>query len=481
MRPTESLWHFEWGPKSVVIITASDTAIQAGLAVSTCLPARSRVASSCPVPRPWPTPRGERTLAEILDHVAAWNASTPARRARLLRAVVPFEASAFVAHSNALEGVPTLSAADTLGMLQGSAAAAHDPAQLRAARNTYDAFRLARAFRLERAAAAVSPADELLWHVPQVLAVHRAMAGLHPCAGRLRVTDARPADRDALYVPAAAVRAAAWSFFDVANGRVLRLFADATGAGAGGAGDDHGGEDAGEDGGGEDVLDEDDAVREDECVRLLGAPAAGPDVRDIDARALAGVVRHAAWFAAHFLELHPFADGNGRAARILVDALLARVHPVPVALVPAGASLAEARTRYLAALRALPPWARSGAGHAWAADAPALADVILESLAASWRRLASAREGLFGGGAGPFLGVLVLSARAPAAARSARYARLGHAERERAPTVADLAAEAGALPPPPVGAALTAGAPVVVAFAPTGRAEDGWCSVGWVP
>lgn len=104
-----------------------------------------------------------RALAEVLEHVAAWNASTRAESACLLRAALPFEAAAFVALSNALEGVPSLSAADTLEMMQQTAAAACEPSQLRAALNTYDAFRLARAFRVERAAAPdARAADELL-------------------------------------------------------------------------------------------------------------------------------------------------------------------------------------------------------------------------------------------------------------------------------------------------------------------------------
>ena len=190
---------------------------------------------------------------------------------------------------------------------------------------------------------------------------------------------------------------------------------------------------------------------------------------------------HAAWFAAHFLEVHPFGDGNGRLARVLVDALLAYVHPVPVPLVPAGASLEEARARYIAALREDPPWGH-GDGSAWAAEAPAdLRDLILESLAASWRRLACVQESLFANCAGPFLGVLVLSVRASAAARRARYSRLGHCERVPVPSTAELAAEADALPPPPVSAELVTGSTRFAAYSPTGHADHGWCSVGWVP
>jgi len=229
------------------------------------------------------------------------------------------------------------------------------------------------------------------------------------------------------------------------------------------------------------VLDMDDAVNEVECARLLAEAPTGPDLRDIDPQAVEGIVKHAAWFAAHFLEIHPFGDGNGRLTRVLVDAILARVHPVPAPLVPVGASLEEARARYLTALREVPPWGQDG-GAAWARSAPArLHDLILESLVASWRRLASIQRSLFGGGAGPFLGVLVLSVRASAASRRVRYGRLGHGVRARTPSAAELTAEASALQPPLDGAELVAGVPAFAPFAPSGREEDGWCSVGWMP
>lgn len=207
----------------------------------------------------------------------------------------------------------------------------------------------------------------------------------------------------------------------------------------------------------------------------------GPDVRDIDPSAVESVVKHAAWFAAHFLEIHPFGDGNGRLTLILVDAVLARVHTVPAPLIPTGASFDEARTRYIEALREVPPWERDG-GAAWASEAPdRLCDLILESLAASWARLTNITNSLCCGRVGPFLGVLVLSRRSSAAMRTCRYARLGHHERAHTPSAAELAAEASALPPPPDGAELLAGPPSFTSYAPTGREEDGWCSIGWVP
>jgi len=258
--------------------------------------------------------------------------------------------------------------------------------------NTYDAFRLARAFRQERGASGIVAAEEFLWHVPQVLAVHRTLiSSLHHRPGLLRFSDSKPSDRDTLYVPAAAVRSTVWSFFDVANDRALQLFGENASGGNGGKEEEAS------------ILDEDDAVCELECERLLADPSLGPDVRDIDERLILGVVQHAAWFAAHFLEIHPFSDGNGRLTRILIDALLARIHPVPVPLIPVGFSLEEARSRYIRALREVPPWAEHFKGSPWAIEAPAdLIDLILESLAASWRRLACVQESLFvGGGAGP--------------------------------------------------------------------------------
>ena len=126
--------------------------------------------------------RRAHVRAEVAAHVAAWNAAPAWQRAGLLRSALPVEAAAFVAHSNALEGLPTLSAADTLEMVQQPAATAHDPAAEHAL-NTHNAFCLARAFRLERAEAG-GAAGELLWHVPQALAVHRTlMAGIHPMRG----------------------------------------------------------------------------------------------------------------------------------------------------------------------------------------------------------------------------------------------------------------------------------------------------------
>lgn len=413
-----------------------------------------------------------RTLEEIKGHVLAWNTSSSSQRARLLRAALPVEAAAFVAHSNALEGVPTLSAADMLEMVQQTTSTARDEAAQHAALNTYNAFRLARAFRLERSEARGGAADELLWHVPQALAVHRTlMAELHPRAGRLRVNDARPKDRAELYVPAAAVPATVWSFFDVANSRALALFPEDEGEHA----------DFGHVAEELSVLDEDDAVCEDECLRILSSTPPGPDLRDIDPHAVEGVVKHAAWFAGHFLEVHPFGDGNGRLTRILLDSMLARVHPVPAPLVPAGATLEQARTRYIDALREVPPWALSS-GSSWATEAPSnLSDLILESLLASWRRLAAVQQSLFGGGEGPFLGVLVLSMRASMARRRARYAVLGHRERTRVPSSEELDAEASALPLPPADIALVAGSPFFLVYAPTGHLEEGWCRVGWMP
>ncbi len=413
-------------------------------------------------------------LSEIKQRASAWNAMPSERRMRVLRAALPLEAASFVAHSNELEGVPTLSAADTHEMVQQVAISLErDVQKVLATRNTYDAHRLAHAFRRERGFASqlappnVCVVDELLWHLPQVLAVHRAlMSGLHERAGRLRVADAKPKDRDELYLSWAAVPSTTWSFLDVTNDRILRHFGGNDGIAA--AVNSQIVEEVS-------VLDVDDAVCADECARLLSTPIEC-DVRDVDIGALVAVVDHAAWFAGHFLEIHPFADGNGRLTRILVDAFLATVHPVPVPLAPVGMSIRDARSAYLHALRMIPP---CGGGGGWADGAADLAVIILESIVASWRRLQRLSDSICCGGKGPFLGVLAVSMRAPKSECRLRYARLGHAERNPPPSAIQLEEESDALLPP--AAVVTRPATAMTVYLPTGRAEDGWLHVTWLP
>ena len=430
--------------------------------------------------------------AEIAGHVVWWNACPAEERARLLRAAMPVEAAAFVALSNALEAVPTLSAADTLAMTSNSAPRDGSPASA-AAWGTFTAHRLAHAFRRQRASAA--PADELLWHLPQVLAVHRELLrGLHRRAGRLRDVNVQPADRAVPYLHFAAVPQTVTSFFDVFNARVLDLLEGGRskhgggggGGGSGGSGGGSGGSGGSSSSGGgleaeeEDALDADGALCVEECQQLLDAPAVAPCARDIDAALVGAVAQLAAWAAAHLLEIHPFADGNGRLARVLIDALLAAVHPVPVPLVPEGCSVLDARARYLQALRQVPPWGAPGAG-GWSAEPMALTELVLGSLVASWRRLDLVRRGLRSSES-PFLGVLALSARAPAALRRARYASLGHAARLPAPPApAALEAEADALPAPQRWGASAGASAAAVVHAPTGHAGDGWLHLIWLP
>ena len=201
-------------------------------------------------------------LDEITAQAAWWNGIPTAHRERLLQAALTLEASAFVAHSNALENVPTLSVADTEEMVTGMTVTPELPAltspQQQAALNTYRAHRLAHAFRRNRVAAKGSNlADEMLWHVPEVLAVHRELLrGLHDRAGRLRVTETRPSDRDRLYVSARAVEATTWSFFDVLNSKVVNLFDDCGSSPPVLSTSDE-----------EDVTDEDGAVHKNECAR----------------------------------------------------------------------------------------------------------------------------------------------------------------------------------------------------------------------
>ena len=175
-------------------------------------------------------PDAVAALIEITTQAVWWNGIPTAHRERLLQAAHTLEASAFVAHSNALENVPTLSAAETEEMVNRMTVTPELPVstspQQHAALNTYRAHRLAHAFRRNRVAAKGSNmADEMQWHVPEVLAVHRELLrGLHDRAGRLRVTETRPSDRDRLYVSSRAVEATTWSFFDVLNSKVANLF-----------------------------------------------------------------------------------------------------------------------------------------------------------------------------------------------------------------------------------------------------------------
>ena len=88
-----------------------------------------------------------------------------------------------------------------------------------------------------------------------------------------------------------------------------------------------------------------------EFARLIETGGAPREVHDVDASKVKDVAKLAAWAA-----LHPFADGNGRLARILIDVLLASVHPIPVPLVPCGDSIPDVRKRYIASLREITPW-----------------------------------------------------------------------------------------------------------------------------
>ena len=83
--------------------------------------------------------------AEIFGHVTWWNACPQPARLLLLSAALPVEAAAFVAHSNAMESVPTLSAADTAAVVLLSLThLPHDDLASRAALNTYTAPSCAR-------------------------------------------------------------------------------------------------------------------------------------------------------------------------------------------------------------------------------------------------------------------------------------------------------------------------------------------------
>lgn len=342
-----------------------------------------------------------RALSEVLEHVTWWNALPESRREFLASSALPNNVAEFVAHSCELESVSMLSVAGTQALIDSTTPELHAQVPNETI-NFYLAHRLAHAFRRERASVGGMAAEELFWQVPQVLAVHRMlMTGLHERAGRLRVTDAKPQDRDEPYLLHQTLSSTLWAFFDVLNVRAHKVVpgnVSETTASDGGAvppDDDH-------------DTDQDGAISEEVCNATLNASDALEPLasRTIDASAVLPVVRLAAWACLYLLEIHPFADGNGRLARILVDTLLARVHPLPVPLVPPDCSLAAARARYIAALREVAPFScAAGAFTAslWGAGPQQLVTLVLQALVASWRRLRS--HGLRVNGGAPDGGV----------------------------------------------------------------------------
>ena len=418
-------------------------------------------------------------LVEITTHAAWWNAIPAIHRERLLQAALTLETSAFVALSNALEHVPTLSAADTEEMVTGITVMSNvtetTSPQQRAALNTYRAHRLAHAFRCNRVAAkSNNMADEMLWHMPEVLAVHRELLrGLHARAGILRVTETRPSDRDRLYVSARAVAATTWSFFDVLNSKLINQFDDiSNNAPIFGHCDE------------EDVMDEDGAVCEDECAVLIETGGAPREVRDVDASKVKDVAKLAAWAVLHLLEIHPFTDGNGRLARILIDVLLASIHPVPVPLVPFGDSILDARTRYIASLREITPWEVGKYQLLWRSEPTMMLTFILQSLVASWRRLRKVVAGVWCGGSSPWLGAVVLRSTSTEESRLKAYKRLAHSTRTPAPNEEQLKAEVKLMTAAAENAAEAANGQVpaedemvTTTFFPTSKEADCWIHV----
>jgi len=57
------------------------------------------------------------------------------------------------------------------------------------------------------------------------------------------------------------------------------------------------------------------------------------------------LIKLAAWLLYEFLEVHPFADGNGRMARVLVSNILAYFYPVPVPIL--SEEVADSRAAYI--------------------------------------------------------------------------------------------------------------------------------------
>jgi len=86
----------------------------------------------------------------------------------------------------------------------------------------------------------------------------------------------------------------------------------------------------------------------------LEALAAG--VRALAARDDVSAVAKAAWAGYNLLALHPFPDGNGRLARALVNAVLARGGvPFVVGLAASEAQRGAYRAALVAAHRQVPP------------------------------------------------------------------------------------------------------------------------------
>lgn len=225
-------------------------------------------------------------------------------------------------------------------------------------------------------------------------------------------------------------------------------------------------------------VDDDGALLRADCDELLQSAGQHVTARDVDAAKVAPVARLAAWASLVFLEIHPFSDGNGRAARILIDALLSAVHPVPVPLVPSGASLADARQLYINGLREVPPWDGESYDRLWQAQPALLATLILQSLVASWRRVRAIAWSAWGGGSGPWLGVIALDVRSSAEARLRAYTRLRHDARTPPPSEAQLDAEARLIQPP--NDALIVTSLTNATFYPTGCECDCWLSITWL-
>ena len=339
------------------------------------------------------------------------------------------EAAGFIARSLELENVTSLSAADTQDLVEGLVEVTGSDVRLAStAMGMYRAHRLAHAARRERGIGG-QRCDELLLTVPLLRGIHRTlMRDVRKDGGRFRINPTRPKDRaDHFYASRDVVPSLTWALVDVANEAAMRLLGDGSSISVGG--DDDGSQDGVDD---EGVLSTDEAAR-------LECTVQPPDTRDIDADAIVSVARHAAWFALHFLEVHPFSDGNGRTARVVVDVMMSTVHPLPAPLMPADTALVDTRARWIEALRALPE------GADWTFQPAALTELILDALLASWGRLRRQATASMNGGKGPFLGRCVFRVGTSPDVVFRRYHRLAHSMRATLPSTEELRVEAVSL------------------------------------
>jgi fido (protein-threonine AMPylation protein) len=303
-------------------------------------------------------------MEDLMEHHRWWCQVSARARSGRARAH-----AMFAAQTNALEGEPTLSVGSTLELahqLRCSPIHAHQEVC-----NTYRAHRLAHAFRAEQGAPLA------LWTVPQLLEVHRqTMTGLGGTApaGRFRCGDSWAAGAEHAYPPPELVQSLTWSFVDRLNDRLLRIGGGAEAPAHASAATD------------------DDQLDRGHCDELIAGDTRPVAFRALPDDAVRAVVATAAWGLRTLLVIHPFADGNGRVARILADCILAAVHPVPVPLMTSS-DVARSRAEYLRALRRDAPGGYDVAAHfedAEGTGAAEMASLMVRAMQRSWVRIRAA-------------------------------------------------------------------------------------------